>query len=70
MVVSPARAFGAPQTISFIPSMVSTWQTCRRSALGCRSAETIRATVNGASFAAGSTTSSTSSPAMVMASAI
>ena len=69
MVVRPARAFGAPQTISFMPSTVSTWQTCSRSAFGCRSAETILATVNGARAPTGSCTSSTSSPAMVMASA-
>src|SRR5690606_15839691 len=69
MVVRPARALGAPQTISFMPSTVSTWQTCRRSALGWRSAETMRATVKGARAAMGSWTSSTSSPAMVMASA-
>ena len=51
MVVRPARAFGAPQTISFRPSTVSTWQTCSRSAFGWRSAETILATVKGAKAA-------------------
>src|SRR5665213_2506279 len=68
MVKRPAQALGAPQTISFTPSMVSTRQTRRRSALGCWAASTTRATVNAASLAAGSATRSTSSPAMVMAS--
>ena len=70
MVVRPARAFGAPQTISLRPSLVSTWQTLRRSAFGCWTASTILATEKAASFTPGSETCSTSSPAMVMASAI
>src|SRR5665213_2992863 len=68
MVVRPARALGAPQTISLRPSLVSTWQTRRRSALGCGLASTIFATEKAASRAAGSSTCSTSRPAMVMAS--
>src|SRR3569833_1096847 len=68
MVVSPARALGAPQTISLRPSTVSTWQTRRRSALGCCTASTTFATENFASFAAGFSTCSPSRPAMVMAS--
>src|ERR1700712_125611 len=67
MVVSPARALAAPQTISLRPSLVSTWQTRRRSALGCWTASTILATEKAASLAAGSSTCSTSRPAMVMA---
>ena len=69
MVVRPGRALGAPQTISLRPSMVSTWQTRNLSALGCWTASTIFATVKGASLAPASMTSSTSRPAMVMASA-
>src|SRR5437879_913122 len=68
MVVSPARALDAPQTISLRPSTVSTWQTRRRSALGCWWASTTLATVNCASFAAGFSTCSTSRPAMTIAS--
>src|SRR4051812_5445704 len=68
MVVKPARALGAPQTISLRPSRVSTWQTRSRSALGCCTASTTLATEKAASLAAGSSTCSTSSPAMVMAS--
>src|ERR1700757_3871126 len=68
MVVSPARALGAPQTISLRPSLVSTWQTRSRSAFGCCAASTILATEKAASLVAGSSTCSTSSPAMVMAS--
>src|ERR1700760_3460692 len=70
MVVRPARALGAPQTISLRPSTVSTWQTRRRSALGCCTASTILATVKAFSLVAGSETCSTSRPAMVMASTI
>src|ERR1700761_2097659 len=70
MVVRPARAFGAPQTISLRPSTVSTWQTRRRSALGCCTASTILATVKALSLVDGSVTCSTSRPAMVMASTI
>ena len=47
-VTRPARAFGAPQTISSWPSVVSTWQTCSLSAFGCFAALMTRATVNGA----------------------
>ena len=68
MVVRPGRALGAPQTISLRPSLVSTWQTRSRSALGCCTASTILATEKAASLAAGFSTCSTSSPAMVMAS--
>src|SRR5438105_10630518 len=68
MVVRPGRAFAAPQTISLRPSTVSTWQTRRRSALGCCTASTILATEKAASLEAGSSTCSTSRPAMVMAS--
>src|ERR1700751_2890653 len=67
MVVRPARAFGAPQTISLRPSLVSTWQTRRRSAFGGRAASTILATEKAASLVAGASTCSTSRPAMVMA---
>src|ERR1700722_15996873 len=67
MVVRPGRALGAPQTISLRPSTVSTWQTRSRSAFGCWTASTTRATEKAASFAAGSSTCSTSSPAMVIA---
>src|SRR5258706_4284514 len=67
VVVRPARALDAPQTISLRPSTVSTWQTRSRSALGCWWASTTLATVNRASFAAGFSTCSTSRPAMVMA---
>src|SRR3989344_3901211 len=68
MVVRPARAFGAPQTISSRPSLVSTWQTRGLSALGCCTASTILPTVRAASVLPGSSTCSTSRPAMVMAS--
>ncbi len=50
----PARALGAPQTISLRPSTVSTWQTRRLSALGCCTASTILATVKAASLEPGS----------------
>src|SRR3569623_2071023 len=69
MVVRPARALGAPQTISLRPSTVSTWQTRSRSALGCCTASITLATVKAFSLAPVSMTSSTSRPAMVMASA-
>src|SRR6478609_8577268 len=68
MVVRPGRALDAPQTISLRPSLVSTWQTRRRSALGCWTASTTLATEKAASLAAGFSTCSTSRPAMVMAS--
>jgi hypothetical protein len=61
---------GAPQTISFTPSLVSTWQTRRRSAFGCCTASTMRAAVKAPSLAPGSSTSSTSRPVMVIVSAI
>src|SRR5262245_21581170 len=70
-LMSPARAFGAPQTTctGAPPSPVSTMQTRRRSALGCCSAEMTRAIENGASAFALSSMLSTSSPIMVSLSA-
>src|SRR5215813_1769397 len=71
-LISPARAFGAPQTTctGAAPLPVSTMQTRRRSALGCCSAEITRAMVNGASSVLRSATFSTSSPIMVSLSTI
>ena len=67
---SPARAFGAPHTTCRRSVPVSTSQTWSLSALGCFSHLSTCATRNGASAAAGSNTSSTSSPMRVSVSAI
>src|SRR5262245_5365876 len=67
----PARALGAPHTTcTGAPFPVSTMHTCSRSAFRCFSAEMTRATVNGASSLALSSTRSTSSPLMVRRSTI
>src|SRR5690606_32054637 len=63
---SPARAFGAPHTIcSGASPPASTWHTCRRSASGCFSADTMRATTTPSSASPSIVTSSTSSPIAV-----
>ncbi len=63
---SPARAFGAPQTIcSKPPCPASTWHTCSRSASGCRTASTMRATTTCCSDSPSGVTSSTSRPMAV-----
>jgi hypothetical protein len=65
-VLRPARALGAPQTmVSGPPSPVLTWQTWRRSALGCFSALRISATTTREKAGAAGSRASTSRPAMV-----
>ena len=66
----PARALGAPHTIlSGCPCPTSTWQTRKRSALGCCTASRIRPTTTPLNGGATGSSSSTSRPAMVKVSA-
>src|SRR3954466_1236775 len=67
----PTRALGAPHTmLSSTPCPTSTWQTRRRSALGCWTASLISPTTTLLKGGATGRRSSTSSPPMVRASAI
>src|SRR5450830_1774761 len=62
----PTRTLGAPQTIlRIVPVLTSTWQTLRRSALGCLATSSTSPTTTLENGGATASTSSTSRPDIV-----